>query len=260
MISRDLTKIPWPRYGPSTCEVYSSGESSSTNSKGNRDLKKTMNLFRPNQAMIFTNLRRYWLELIIGLVVISFLGYSLLLGLYRFEGGLKYASAVSYLLCFGLTSFFLNRQSAKLLDRIFLSTLSMLAGIVLFEIVYHYGFGISQAQLVSDFSYLGNAATNGFPLDWYLLIFASLFIGRKYMSFNKSLLALSIFGGIAMFFWIASGYPQTFNPPWTANYLPIYSTFHISYPGPGKIIRYAEFYNWITKAIAVIPAFFFNKR
>lgn len=219
-----------------------------------------MDWLRFDRTRISRELNRYWLEIFLGFVIIGLSGYALVFGLYRFEEGLKYPSAIFYILCFCLTSYFLNRQGAKLLDRVFLSTLSMLAGIVLFEIVYHYGFGISQAQLVSDFSYLGNSAANGFPLDWYLLIFASLFIGRKYMSFNKSLLALSIFGGVAMFFWIASGYPQTFNPPWTANYLPIYSTFHISYPGPGKIIRYAEFYNWITKAIAVIPAFFFNKR
>jgi hypothetical protein len=207
---------------------------------------------------ILTNLRQYWLELTIGLIVIGLLTYALVFGLYRINGALKYDSAIFYLVCFGFTSFFLNRQGAKFLDRLFFSILSMLAGVVLFEIVYHYGFGISQAQLVSDFSFLGNSGS-GFPLDWYLLIFASLFVGRKYMGLNKSLLAISAFGAVVMFLWIGSGYPQTFNPPWIANYLPIYSTFHISYSGPAMIIHYAEFYNWITKPIAVIPAFFFNK-
>jgi hypothetical protein len=210
---------------------------------------------------VIENLRRYWLELIIGIVVISLLMYALVSGSYWLSGALKFSSTVSYFLCFGLTLFFLNRQNAKLLDRVFLSTLSMLAGIVLFEIVYHYGFGFSFGLLANDLSYLGNAAENGaFPLDWYLLIFACLFVGRKYMGFNKSLVALCVIGAVAMFLWIGSGYPQTFSQPWTATYLPIYYTLHVTYSSPEMIINYARFFNWITKLpIAVIPAFFFNK-
>lgn len=217
---------------------------------------------RLDRAVASTHLPRYWLELILGSVVIGLLGYSSLSGSYRFdEKSLLYSSAISYLLCFALTSFFLNRQGAKFLDRFFLSTLSMLSGIVLFEIVYHYGFGISQAQLVSDFTYFGNAFSDGFfPLIWYLLIFVSLFIGRKYMHFNKSLAFLCVIGGVIMFLWIGSNYPQAFSPPWVATYLPIYYTFHVSYSSPSMILQYAKFYNSVAKLIAVIPAFFFNKK
>jgi hypothetical protein len=210
---------------------------------------------------VLITVRRYFLELIIGLVVIGLFGYALATGGYWLYGALKYSSVIAYLVCFDLTAFFLNRQGAKLLDRIFLSILSTLAGIVLFEIIYHYGFGISSSLLIMDLSYLGNAAQNGsFPLDWYLLIFACLFIGRKYMHLNKSLLALCAFGAVAMFFWIGSGYPQTFSPPWTATYLPVYYTLHVTYTSPQMIVSYAEFFNWITKPIAIIPAFFFNKK
>lgn len=139
----------------------------------------------------------------------------------------------------------------------------MVSGIVLFEIVYHYGFGIPSLHdfLTFELTFLGNQSANGyFSLDWYLLIFASLFIARKYMALNKALLAVTFFGAIVMFAWIGSGFPQLFNPPWTADYLPVYRTFHVVYSSPGMIIQYAQFFNGIAKIISVIPALFFNKR
>lgn len=210
---------------------------------------------------VTTALRQYWFELILGLGIAGISLYSLFSHSSYVAVGLLYASLISYLLCFTLTSFFLNRQNVKFLDRMFLSILSMLAGIILFEIVYHYGFGISQAQLIKDFTFLGNGTAQGsFPLDWYLLIFVSIFIGRKYMTFNKSLIVLTLFGAVAMFVWIGSGYPQSFDPPWTANYLPIYQTFHVVYTTSNMIVQYASFFTDISKTIAIIPAFFFNKK
>jgi hypothetical protein len=136
----------------------------------------------------------------------------------------------------------------------------MIAGIILFEIVYHYGFGLSPGQLQAELTYFGNSPANQFPLIWYLLIFASLFIGRKYMAPNVPLVLMAIYGALVMFFWIGMGYPQTFTPPWTANYLPVYSTFNVNYTGPQMIVNYAIVFNWLSKGIAVIPALFFNKK
>lgn len=200
-------------------------------------------------------------EIILAFGIASVSLYSLFSDSYYVSTGLLYASLIAYLLCFTLTSFFLNRQGLKFFDRIFYSLLSMLAGIVLFEIVYHYGFGISQAQITKDFTFLGNGSGNGFfPLDWYLLIFASIFIGRKYMALNRSLFFMILFGAIVMFVWIGSGYPQNFDPPWTANYLPIYQIFHVVYTTPNMIVECARFFNDLAKTIAIIPAFFFNKK
>ena len=139
------------------------------------------------------------------------------------------------------------------------SILSMVAGIVLLEIVYHYGFGIPglHAFLKYELLFFGNQSANGyFELDWYLLILSTLFIGRKYMAFNKPLIVIVVAGAAIMLAWIGSGYPQVFSPPYVAAYDPL----NIKYSSPAMIITYGQFFSGIAKIIAVIPAFFFNKQ
>ncbi|MDH2901069.1 MAG: hypothetical protein PXY39_08855 [archaeon] len=207
-----------------------------------------------------TLLKRYCLELILGLGIATIALYALLSNSYFVSGGLLYASVISYALCFTLTFFFIHRQNVNLVDRLAYSILSTLAGIIFFEFAWHYGFGISLAQIAKDSSFLGNNGWVTFPLDWYILILATLFVGRKYMEVNKSLIIVCLISGILMFAWIGSGYPQDFPPPWTANYFPIYQTFHVVYTNQAMIIEYSRIFNSITKIIAVIPAFFFNKK
>jgi hypothetical protein len=188
-------------------------------------------------------LKRYRIELGLGLATIAISLYSLLSNSYNLvERGLTYPSLISYLSCFIITSYFLNRQNVKFPDRMLFSVLSTLAGIVLFEIVYYYSFGISQAELIKDFTFLGNGSGEGFfPLIWDLLIIAALIIGRKYMAMNKSLLVLIFVSGIIMALWIGIGYPQDDS-------------------GSKTSIEYGKFFDGIAKVIAVIPAFLFNKK
>jgi hypothetical protein len=214
------------------------------------------------QPDLYSVWRRYWFELSLGFVIFCFLIYSIVSSSYTVgKGALLDASAISYLLCFTLTSFFLNRQQVKFPVRAFYSVASTLAGIVLYEIVYHYAFGITRAELIKDFTFLGNESGNGyFSLDWYLLIFLTIFIGVKYMAFNKPLLVLVLFDAIVMLAWIGIGYPQAFNPPWTASYSPVYRMFDVVYRSQSMILSYARIFNSLSKSIAVIPAFFFNKK
>jgi hypothetical protein len=175
---------------------------------------------------------------------------------------LLYPSLICYLACFTLTSFFLKRQGVRFLDRLLISVMSTVSGIILFEIVYHYGFGIPSLDyfFTHELTFLGNQSANGyFSLDWYLLIFLSLFIARRYMALNIALVAVVFLGAIVMFAWIGSGYPQFFNPPWVANYSPIYQTFHVVYSSPKMISEYARYFNGIAKIISIIPAFLFYK-
>jgi len=205
-------------------------------------------------------LKRYWLELTLGLGIIGISLHALLSHSYQLIGATLYASVICYSLCFTLTLFFLHRQNVKFLDRIAYSILSMLSGIIFFEFAYHYGFGISIAQLSKDFSFLSNNGWVSFPLDWYLLVLVPLFIGRKYMAVNKSLIVYTLASAIVMFGWIGSGYPQDFPPPWTANYAPIYEAFHVVYSSSAMIVEYSQLFNSFSKLIAVVPAFFFNKK
>jgi hypothetical protein len=206
----------------------------------------------------------YWFELIASLFILAVSIYALITSSYNVAGSsLLYPSLICYLACFTLTSFFLHRQGAPFLDRLLVSVLSMLSGIILFEIVYHYGFGIPNLNgfLTHELTFLGNQSANGyFSLDWYLLIFSSLFVARRYMAFNIPLVALSFFGAIVMFAWIGSGYPQLFDPPWVANYAPIYQTFHVVYSSQNMIAQYARYFNGVAKIISIIPALFFNRR
>jgi len=206
---------------------------------------------------------RYWFEVIASLFILVVALGALVSSSYNVAGGsLLYPSLISYLTCFTLTSLLLNRQGVRFLDKVLISGLSMVSGVILFEIVYHYGFGVSSlgSFLTYDLTFLGNQSANGyFSLDWYLLIFSSLFVARRYMAFNKPLVGVASFGAIVMFAWIGSGYPQLFDPPWVANYAPIYQTFHVVYSSPNMIARYAMLFNGIAKIICIIPALFFYK-
>jgi hypothetical protein len=207
--------------------------------------------------------RFYLFELIAVAFILAIASYALVSNSYNVAGsGLLYPSLMCYLACFTLTSFFLKRQGARFLDRLLISVLSMVSGIILFEIVYHYGFGVPSFDyfFAHDLAFLGNQSANGyFSLDWYLLIFSSLFVARKYMAMNLPFFALVLIGGIVMFAWIGSGYPQLFNPPWVADYLPIYHTFHVVYSSPSMIVQYARYYNGVAKIISIIPALLFYK-
>jgi hypothetical protein len=207
--------------------------------------------------------RFYWFEVITSFFIFAVALYALVSSSYNVPGSsLLYPSLICYLACFTLTSSFLKRQGVQFLDRLFISVLSMVSGIILFEIVYHYGFGIPSLDYfwTHELTFLGNQSANGyFSLDWYLLIFSSLFVARKYMAFNIPLFALALLSAIVMFAWIGSGYPQLFDPPWFANYLPIYKTFHVAYSSPNMIDQYARYFNGFAKIISIIPAFLFYK-
>src|SRR6266850_6567567 len=200
--------------------------------------------------------RYYWFELITSLFILAVTLFALGSSSYNVAGSsLLYPSLICYLACFTLTSFFLKRQGVQFLDRLFISVLTMVSGIILFEIVYHYGFGIHSLDyfVTHELTFLGNQSANGyFSLDWYLLIFSSLFVARRYMAFNKPLVALAFFGAIVMFAWIGSGYPQLFDPPWVADYAPIYQTFHVVYSSQNIIAQYARYYNSIAKIISIV--------
>jgi hypothetical protein len=207
-------------------------------------------------------LRKYWLELILGLAVVGILINGAVAGQFTVAGGaFTYPSLVSYSLCFVLTSFFLNRQGLKLLERIFYCFAAMASGIVLFELVYHYAYGVTSLHhfLHYELFFLGNQSANGyFSLDWYLIILVVPFIGWKYMKFNRLLLAVIVFSAVVMFFWVATGYPQFLYPQDYPSHGPYIDL--IQKGNTMQIISYGKWFNGIAKIIAVIPALFFNKK
>ena len=208
------------------------------------------------------NPRKYWFELILGLAIVGLLVYSALTGQFTVAGGaFTYPSLVSYTLCFVLTSFFLNRQGLKFLERIFYCFAAMASGIVLFELVYHYAYGVSSFHsfLHYELFFFGNQSANGyFSLDWYLIILVVPFIGWKYMKLNRTLIAVIIFSAVVMFFWIATGYPQFLYPQWFPSYGPYIDI--IQKGNTNQIVFYGELFNGVAKIIAIIPALLFNNK
>jgi hypothetical protein len=207
------------------------------------------------------HLRKYWFESILGLGIIGVLIYAALtLQFFVAGGALTYPSLISYALCFMLTSLFLNRQGLKFIDRIFYCFATMASGIVLFEMVYHYAYGVLSFNdfLHYELFFLGNQSANGyFSLDWYLVILVVPFIGWRYMSLNKILFGVTIFSAFVMFFWVATGYPQPLYPQW----FPAYSTLInvIQKGDTSQIVFYGELFNGLAKIIAIIPALLFYK-
>ncbi len=207
-------------------------------------------------------MRKYCFELVLGLVIIGALLYAAAERQFTVAGGaLSYASLVFYSLCFALTSFFLNRQGLRFLERIFYCFAAMASGIVLFELVYHYAYGVLSFNdfLHYELFFFGNQSANGyFSLDWYLIILVVPFIGWKYMRVSKTLIAVIIFSSAVMFFWVATGYPQFLYPQWFPSYGPFIDI--IQKGNTNQIVFFGELFNGPAKIIAIIPALLFNKK
>jgi hypothetical protein len=224
---------------------------------------KYSNMLIERPMLRVLNPHKYWFELILGLAIIGILLYAIITLRFTVAGEeFTFPSLVSYALCFDLTSFFLNRRGLKFLDRIFYCFAAMASGIVLFELVYHYAYGVLSFQnfLHYQLFFFGNQSANGyFSLDWYLIILVVPFIGWKYMKINKLLLGVILFSGIVMFFWMATGYPQ-FNYP--AETFPAYRPLIdvIQRGNASQIRSYGELFNGLAKIIAIIPALLFNKK
>jgi hypothetical protein len=207
-------------------------------------------------------LRRYWFEFLLGLGILSALLYATVTGQFTVAGGaLSYASLAFYALCFTLTSYFLNRQGLRFLERVFYCFAAMASGIVLFELVYHYAYGVLSLSnfLNYELFFLGNQSANGyFSLDWYLIILVVPFIGWKYMRISKPLIGVIVFSSLVMFFWVATGYPQFLYPQWFPAYGPFFNI--IQKGNTSQIVFYGELFNGLAKIISIIPAVLFNKK
>jgi len=208
-------------------------------------------------------LKDYWLELSLSGAMIGFTVYALISTSYFVTGEFSYNSLIHYGSCFVLASFFLNRQRVAIIDRVLYSLAIMASGIVLYEIVYHYGFAISPSIVMQNASFFGLDSGNGtFPLDWFAIILVIPFAWRQYMRLNKSLVILIIAETIVMLGWISIGYPQPQFPTWPPAHSPIFHLIPLvnGTPDIGSTIFYGMLFSGMAKTISVIPAFLFNKK
>jgi len=175
------------------------------------------------------------------------------------------ASELAYASCFFLTLSFLLYRNIDFLESLLISFVTMFSGVILYEIAYHYGFGLG--PLVGDLTTLDiqfvSSVHPQFPLLFASVVVCAPLLAWKYISINRPfLIALSI--SIALFFiWVIIGYPQFANPTWWPTQKMIIWVFPKSYINAPTLaaeeaIENAGYWlNSLTKLLAVVPAFLF---
>ena len=163
--------------------------------------------------------------------------------------GLLPASLIAYSTCFGLTMLFL-RKRAKLFDRAMISALTMTSGVWLYEIAYHYSWGLD--GLLSDFSRpsIVLAENNPFPIYFATFLVALPLVVRQYVTLNRLFLMIAAISTTLFAVWLAIGFPQF----WCiCSYEPVWGVWwpRASVEPLGYVM------NSLTKLLAVVPAFLY---
>jgi hypothetical protein len=152
----------------------------------------------------------------VGLIALGLAGslclYSVSDKSFFLSGQILTASAVAPLFAFALTYNCLKAQGVGK-ERIITSFASVISGLILFEVVYHYGWPGALVNLPHDLIYFNifpADLSNGlpFPLPFYTMIILMPFAFYKFMRLNI-LFSLLLFGSMATFaIWEGLGYPQ----------------------------------------------------
>ncbi len=174
------------------------------------------------------------------------------------KGDLLAASPLSYALAYLLTSRLLRRRGLGTL-RIFISLSSMVSGIWLYEIFYHYAYGIeSLGMLLEEIGTIGllTPAVGGpFPLPWSILMVLMVCVGYQYMHVKKWFFTALSVSLITFFFWVAVGYPQFHHPEWWSSSNDLLA---IIPPDMDTVVAYSFFFNSLTKfPTAMLPSTLF---
>ncbi|MGD1119261.1 MAG: hypothetical protein ABR886_07210 [Dehalococcoidales bacterium] len=124
------------------------------------------------------------------------------------------ASAIGWLSAALLASYGLKKQGMKL-SRIFYVLATMVTAIWLFELLYHYSYGISWSIFSEDIRYISVYTTDRvFPLIWSLMMISMVFTGYKYMNVGRWFWITLIVSLALFLFWIWIGFPQWSHPDW----------------------------------------------
>jgi hypothetical protein len=159
------------------------------------------------------------------------------------------ASVIAYASCFALTMFFLGKKT-RLFDRILLSSATTFSGIWLYEIAYHYSWGLGglPRDLATPSVAIGGDVP--FPIYFALFLAAVPLLARRQMTFNRAFLFVAIISLILFAVWNGVGFPQfwcvcSYEPVWGV-WLPRDTVEPLGYV-----------MNSLTKLLAVVPAFLF---
>jgi hypothetical protein len=166
-----------------------------------------------------------------------------------FSYNLMPASIICYAACFLLTLYFL--RGSVLLDRIMISVATMISGIWLYELIYHYMWGLS--GLPTDLSRLSIALGGPvpFPIYFCLALVSLPLLGWRYIRINALFISVSVASLVLFAAWFVSGFPQfwcacSYKPIWGA-WLPNQSVEPLGY-----------IFNSLTKIVCIVPALLFR--
>jgi hypothetical protein len=210
-------------------------------------------------------LTRYWLEIILFILTAAILAWKHSFIFDRSFGGVLTASVAFMVLSFALTSFFLNRQGVGF-ERLFFGLISMVSGIWLFELLYHFGYPgtINTSAIVAGLSTMNFNTDNGqtFPLLWSLIMIVLPFCGLRYMTISKSLLAIAALSVGFWAVWIWSGYPQWIAPQWWPAQKPLINLMPLAlaHTENSLIVYWGYVWNSLCKVVEILPALLFNKK
>ena len=172
-----------------------------------------------------------------------------------------YASLVAMIAAFLITLFSLRRRGAGN-EALFVGLASAASGIWLYELVYHYAYGMSFLQLYLDARRIDISGTSAgqlsvFPLAWSIIVILLPFAAYRSMSINPYFLA-ALAAGIALFvLWILFGFPQFSNVNWSSAWTGYREVILV--PSTSRI-TIAFVLNSLTKVLVCVPALLFLPR
>jgi hypothetical protein len=166
-----------------------------------------------------------------------------------FSHDLMPASVICYAACFVLTLYFL--RGALLIDRIMISVATMISGIWLYELIYHYMWGFS--GLPTDLSRLSIALGGPvpFPIYFCMALVSLPLLGWRYIRINPVFILVSVASILLFATWSFYGFPQF----WCAcSYKTVWGTWL-----PSQTVEPLGYlFNSLTKIVCIVPALLFN--
>ena len=205
------------------------------------------------------------IEIIILLLIIVGVLYGLIRQSFVILGQFLVASYLTYLAAFLITLHFLNKRKIGF-EKYFISICSMVSGIWLYEVFYHYSYayvlnlnGILADLLNFTFNTMVSTGSARFPLIWSIIMITLPFVGYKYMKLNRYFVLGAIFAILLFIMWYYAGYPQFFAPQWYPQLYPKIMIIPIKYAHTTSsiIVLWGYIFNSLSKILCVVPSLLF---
>ncbi len=154
-------------------------------------------------------------DLLMVLVVIGSVAAAVLNRSFMVTNGVLAGSTASAAFCFLLASRSLRRCEGVGYERMFVAACAMAGGIMLYELLYHFGWPDSWRVFGQSLTTFGlDLPRRGAPFSvlWAVMAFSTVFVGARYMRANRWFCFVGAMGAGLFLLWVAVGYPNYFEP------------------------------------------------